>query len=88
MLKLSGDARKASRDIRMVQWPFEGRPVPNPNGKIPMAAANVAQVYKDEAADKGTQIVFLDLATPKAEAKESKADEQEGDDDNPKGRRP
>ena len=80
MLKLSGDARKASLDIRMVKWPFEGRPVPNPKGKIPMAAANVAQVYKDEAADKGTQLVFLDLATPKAEAKEVKAvDEEEGD---------
>ena len=80
MLKLSGDARKASLDIRMVKWPFEGRPVPNPNGKIPMAAANVAQVYKDEAADKGTQIVFLDLATPKAGAtKVKEADEVEGD---------
>ena len=85
MLKLSGDARKASLDIRMVKWPFEGRPVPNPNGKIPMAAANVAEVYKEEAADKGTQIVFLDLATPKGEDKKSKADEQEGDDDTPKG---
>ena len=85
MLKLSGDARKASLDIRMVEWPFEGRPVPNPNGKIPMAAANVAEVYKEEAADKGTQIVFLDLATPKGEDKKSKADEQEGDDDTPKG---
>ena len=85
MLKLSGDARKASLDIRMVAWPFEGRPVPNPNGKIPMAAANVAEVYKEEAADKGTQIVFLDLATPKREDKKSKAGEQEGDDDTPKG---
>ena len=85
MLKLSGDARKASLDIRMVKWPFEGRPVPNPNGKIPMAAANVAEIYKEEAADKGTQIVFLDLATPKGEDKKSKADEQEGDDDTPKG---
>ena len=85
MLKLSGDARKASLDIRMVEWPFEGRPVPNPNGKIPMAAANVAAVYKEEAADQGTQIVFLDLATPKGEDKKSKANEQEGDDDTPKG---
>ena len=85
MLKLSGDARKASLDIRMVEWPFEGRPVPNPNGKIPMAAANVAEVYQEEAADKGTQIVFLDLATPKGEGKKSIADEQEGDDDAPKG---
>ena len=80
MLKLSGDARKASLDIRMVKWPFEGRPIPNPKGKIPMAAANVAQVYKDEAADKGTQLVFLDLATPKAGAtKVKEADEVEGD---------
>ena len=82
MLKLSGDARKASLDIRMVEWPVKGeRPVPNPQGKIPMAAANVAEIYKSEAANKGTQIVFLDLATPKADDGQSKANEQEGDDD-------
>ena len=86
MLKLSGDARKASLDIRMVEWPVKGeRPVPNPKGKIPMAAANVAEIYKSEAANKGTQIVFLDLATPKADDGQSKANEQEGDDDTVKG---
>ena len=87
MLKLSSDARKASLDIRMVEWPFKGeRPVPNPQGKIPMAAANVAEIYKSEAANKGTQIVFLDLATPKGgDDGESKANEEEGDDDTPMG---
>ena len=84
MLKLSSDARKASLDIRMVQWPFEEPPVPNPNGKIPMAAANVAEVYHAEADDKGTQIVFLDLATPKGQsedkpAKPAKPDDEEAD---------
>ena len=73
MLKLSSDARKASLDIRMVQWPFEEPPVPNPNGKIPMAAANVAEVYQAEADDKGTQIVFLDLATPKGQSEDKPA---------------
>ena len=88
MLKLSSDARKASLDIRMVQWPFEEPPVPNPNGKIPMAAANIAEVYQAEADDKGTQIVFLDLATPKGQsedkpakpAKQNEEGEGEGDD--------
>ena len=73
MLKLSSDARKASLDIRMVQWPFEEPPVPNPEGKIPMAAANVAEVYQAEADSKGTQIVFLDLATPKGQSEDKKA---------------
>ena len=86
MLKLSSDARKASLDIRMVQWPFKEPPAPNPNGKIPMAAANVAEIYKAEADNKGTQIVFLDLATPKGDsegkqATQAKQSDEEGDDD-------
>ena len=93
MLKLSSDARKASLDIRMVQWPFEEPPVPNPNGKIPMAAANVAEVYHAEADDKGTQIVFLDLATPKGQsedkpakpAKQNEEGEGEGEGDDAAG---
>ena len=62
MLKISSDARKASLDVRMV-WPSAPY---NPNGKIPMAARNIAKIYHDEAEAKGTQLVFLDLGTPKA----------------------
>ena len=76
MLKLSNDARRASLDIRMVDWPFpEERPVPNPEGKLPMAAENVAEVYEAEAADRGTQIIFLDMGTPKGDDGKDQGDD-------------
>jgi N12 class adenine-specific DNA methylase len=69
MLKIASDARKASLDMRMVDAsaPF------NPNGKISLMCKKINEIYKQEKADKGTQLVFLDLATPKA--KDKKADE-------------
>ncbi len=72
MLLISSDARKASLDIRMV-WP---EAEPNPNGKVQLAASKIAEIHKAEEADKGTQLVFLDLGTPKASDKP-----KEGDDD-------
>ena len=75
MLKLSGDARKASLDVRfapmfgesMLPWPPEpGYKVEgNPQGKIPQMVENVAEVYHRETPDRGTQLVFLDMGTPK-----------------------
>ena len=62
MLKISSDARKASLDVRMV----DPKAPHNPEGKIPLAAQNIAEIYTAETADKGTQFVFLDLGTPKA----------------------
>ena len=84
MLKISSDARKASMDIRMVPWEDEyGRgatPEPNPQGKIPKAAVNVAEIYQAETPDKGVQLVFLDLGTPKASTakNDDELDQQEG----------
>ena len=68
MLKISSDARKAALDVRMV-LPTAPH---NPDGKIGMAARNIAEIYKEQAPDKGTQLVFLDMGTPKA--KEAKDD--------------
>ena len=75
MLKISSDARKASLDLRMVRpdAPY------NPQGKIPMAAEQIAKIYEEEAEDKGTQLVFLDLGTPKA--KEAVNDDMVAGDD-------
>ena len=93
MLKISSDARKASMDIRMAPaWddPTTGEradPEPNPKGKIPLAAVNVAEIYRTEMPDKGVQMVFLDLGTPKAstakndeelDREEGKGDELDG----------
>ena len=65
MLLISSDARKAALDLRMVD---PSAPA-NPNGKVPLAAEKIAAVYRDEQADKGTQLVFLDIGTPKAKEK-------------------
>ena len=62
MLKISSDARKASLDVRMVD-----RHAPyNPKGKVGLAAENIARIHREEEPDRGTQLVFLDLGTPKA----------------------
>ena len=71
MLKISSEARKASMDIRMApKWKDSSGDLvedvmPNPQGKIPMAAVNIAEIYRRETPDKGVQVVFLDMGTPK-----------------------
>ena len=88
MLKLSGDARKASLDVRFaprfndsaVPWPPDGEKVEgNPQGKLPLLAERVAEVYHAEEADRGTQLVFLDMGTPTAKEKVGEATSKEGD---------
>ena len=61
MLKITSDGRKVSYTQRMIDptLPYE------PESKIFKAAENVLKEYRDSADIKGTQIVFLDMATPK-----------------------
>ena len=61
MLKITSDGRKVSYTQRMIEptLPYE------PECKIFKAAENVLKEYNDSANIKGTQIVFLDMATPK-----------------------
>ena len=77
MLKISSDARKAAMDVQMV-WPNAPH---NPEGKIPLAAENIAQIFKQEADRKGTQLVFLDLGTPKETVDRGAADDAKPEDD-------
>ena len=70
MLLVSSDARKASLDLRMVDPGAD----PNPNGKIQLAAEKIADIYRAEENDKGTQLVFLDMGTPKAAGRKSTED--------------
>ena len=69
MLKITSDGRKVSYTQRMIDpsLPYE------PGSKIFRAAENVLTEYKASADIKGTQIVFLDMATPKGTDK-SKTD--------------
>ena len=69
MLKITSDGRKVSYTQRMIDptLPYE------PESKIFKASENVLKEYKDSEDIKGTQIVFLDMATPKGTDK-SKTD--------------
>ena len=61
MLKITSDGRKVSYTQRMIDptLPYE------PDCKIFKASENILKEYKESADIKGTQIVFLDMATPK-----------------------
>lgn len=61
MLKITSDGRKVSYTQRMIDpsLPYEE------GCKIYKCADNVAQIYKETAGIKGTQIIFCDMATPK-----------------------
>jgi superfamily II DNA/RNA helicase len=74
MLKIASDARKASLDMRMV----DPNAPPNLNGKIALASKKIAEIYQETMKDKGTQLVFLDIGTPKAK-EDAKGDEEPQD---------
>lgn len=63
MLKLSSDARKASLDVRLIRPDAPD----DPRSKVNQCVRNVVSIYKDPEASsrQATQIVFLDLGTPK-----------------------
>ena len=75
MLLITSDARKAALDMRMV----DSSAPANPTGKIQLAARNIDAIYDSEAADKGTQLVFLDIGTPKAKEKVDDSGEPPGE---------
>lgn len=61
MLKIMGEARKAALDMRILD--------PNApdfaSSKVNKAVENIVRIYQNTTADKGTQLVFCDLSTPK-----------------------
>ena len=65
MLKIANDARKASLDMRLVDATAKDDPL----GKASLVAGKVADIYRRTTPDKGTQLIFLDIATPKAQIK-------------------
>ena len=62
MLKLTGDLRKASLDMRLIDPTV---PVSVAGGKLRAVAENVYKKYKESNSTKGAQLVFCDLSTPK-----------------------
>jgi N12 class adenine-specific DNA methylase len=70
MLKIMSDARKAALDMRLIDPSYPD----NPGSKVNVAANNIKALYDQWTKDKGTQLVFCDLSTPKgAVAKEAAA---------------
>ena len=72
MLKITSDGRKISYTQRMIDpsLPYEE------GCKIYMCADKIVEEYKGSKEIKGTQIVFLDMATPKGKSS-TKAEQQE-----------
>jgi N12 class adenine-specific DNA methylase/2'-5' RNA ligase len=69
MLKITGDGRKAALDLRLV-----GIAQPA-GGKLDVAAERILAIHKEYDKHRGTQLVFSDLGTPKAEKGKKGADE-------------
>lgn len=76
MLKITSDGRKAALDMRLID--------PNlpdyPHSKVNAAVDNVFRIWQETKKDKLTQIVFLDLSTPKAK-KNKDAENEDTDTD-------
>jgi N12 class adenine-specific DNA methylase len=63
MLKVMSDARKAALDMRLIDPSYPD----HPKSKIHRAANEMTRIYKASKEDRGTQLVFIDLSTPKKE---------------------
>ena len=73
MLKITSDGRKISYTQRMIDpsLPYEE------GCKIYRCADNVIEKYKESKDIKGTQIIFLDMATPKGKSKTETIEEDD-----------
>lgn len=61
MLKVMSDARKAALDMRLIDPSYPD----HPKSKVHRAANEMARIYKASTDQRGTQLVFIDLSTPK-----------------------
>ena len=79
MLKITSEGRKLSYTQRMIDpsLPYEE------GNKIMKAAQNVADIYRESASNKGTQLIFCDLSTPKGGAGVSEASEAQPTEETP-----
>jgi N12 class adenine-specific DNA methylase/uncharacterized protein YcbK (DUF882 family)/predicted RNA methylase len=68
MLKVMSDARKAALDMRLIDAAYGD----DPASKVHRSADEMVRLYKAWEAERGTQLVFIDLSTPGgAKAKEA-----------------
>lgn len=63
MLKITNDGRKCALDQRLINDMLPDVP----ESKVNLCVKNAFEVWKDSAPAKGTQLIFCDLSTPKAD---------------------
>lgn len=64
MLKLTSDMRKATLDMRLLDK-YKNLPLEVAAPKLKAVTENVYKKYQESSENKGTQLIFCDLATPK-----------------------
>jgi hypothetical protein len=64
-LKVTNDARKAGLDYRLIDPEADD----HPGSKVNAAVERICEIWRDTTADRGTQLVFCDLSTPKGSFK-------------------
>ena len=62
MLIATNYAKKMAADMRLIN---EHKYHDHPDNKVNVSARKIAQIYKETASHRGTQIVFSDIGTPK-----------------------
>ena len=63
ILKITNDGRKLALDQRLINDMLPDEP----ESKVNRCVENAFKVWEESAADKGTQLIFCDLSTPKAD---------------------
>jgi len=63
MLKITSDGRKLGLDQRLINPLLPD----DPQSKVNLCVENIAQIWKEGAADKLTQLAFCDISTPKGD---------------------
>ena len=63
MLKITNDGRKLALDQRLMNEMLPDEP----ESKVNRCVDNAFKVWKESAQDRGTQLIFCDLSTPKAD---------------------
>lgn len=63
MLRITNDGRKLALDMRLIN-PLAAD---DPEGKVSVCAGNVYRIWEQTTEQRGTQLVFCDLSTPKGD---------------------
>lgn len=75
MLKVTGEGRKAALHMRLVDPHVEDPGIT----KVDVATDKMVEIWEETKEEKSTQLVFLDLSTPKAKKENKKGKEDDED---------